>query len=165
MKSWTKIEYIIQKTNETVCSIGMYVLVPMMFLTSIDVICRAFWSHPITGSIEMSEYMLVILIMLGLGYTEKQKGNVRVDFIAKKLPKKVLSIIDIITSILSMTIIIIVIWQGWLLAMKETTVSYMLRIPQTPFRLMVSIGCFLLFLEMTVNLAKACNNFFRRSDD
>jgi hypothetical protein len=68
---------------------------------------------------------------------------------------------DIITTLMSLFIISVLIKEGWALAFKETTVSFMLRIPQAPFRLMVSIGCFLLGLELVIDLINACNKFRR----
>jgi TRAP-type C4-dicarboxylate transport system permease small subunit len=161
MTFWIKAKQVVGRTNVLVCNIGMYLLIPMMFLTSIDVISRAVLARPIIGSIELSEYMLVVIIMLGLGYTEQKKGNVRVGFILEKFSPKFQAAMDIITTLMSLFIISVLIKEGWALAFKETTVSFMLRIPQAPFRLMVSIGCFLLGLELVIDLINACNKFRR----
>lgn len=158
---WIKAKQAVQRTNVVVCTIGMYVLIPMMFLTSIDVIARAVWARPIAGSIEISEYMLAVLILLGLGYTEQKKGNVKVGFILEKFPQGFQAATDIITTLLSLFIVFVIVRQGWLIALKETTVSYILRIPQTPFRLLVSIGGFLLGLELFIDLINACDRLRR----
>jgi len=135
----------------------MFLLIPMMFLTSTDVMARAFLARPIAGSIELSEYMLAVLILLGLGYTEQKKGNVRVGILVERLPERFQAAVDIVTTTLSLFIIFVIVRQGWVIALKETTVSYILRIPQTPFRLLVSIGGFLLGLELVIDLVNACN--------
>lgn len=161
MDFWIRAKRVIQRVNLLACSIGMYMLIPMMFLTSTDVMARAFLARPITGSIELSEYMLAVLILLGLGYTEQKKGNVKVGLFLEKFPEGFQSAVDIITSLLSLFIIIVLVRQGWVIAVKETTVSYMLRIPQYPFRLLVSIGGFLLGLELVIDLINACNRIRR----
>jgi TRAP-type C4-dicarboxylate transport system permease small subunit len=157
-----KSKRIIQRINILVCSIGMYLLIPMMFITTTDVMARSFFARPITSSIELSEYMLAVLILLGLGYTEQVKSNVKVGFVLEKFSPRFQAVTDIITILLSLFIIFILVWQGWLIAMKETTVSFMLRIPQTPFRLLVSVGGFLLGLELIIDLINACNKLKRR---
>ena len=161
MAFWIKAKQIIRRTNTLACSIGMYLLIPMMFLTSTDVMARAVLARPIIGSIELSEYMLAVLILLGLGYTEQKKGNVKVGFILEKFPPGFQAATDIFTTLLSLFIVFIIVRQGWLLAVKETTVSYMLRIPQTPFRLLVSVGGFLVGLELVIDLINACNRLRR----
>jgi len=161
MVFWIKAKHVIQRINLWVCAIGMYLLIPMMFLTSADVMSRALFARPIVGSIELSEYMLAVLILLGLGYTEQKKGNVKVGLFLEKFPPRFQAATDIITSLLSLGIIFVLVRQGWLIAVKETTVSYMLRIPQAPFRLLVSIGAFLLGLELIIDLINACNRLRR----
>jgi len=162
MEFWIKAKEVVQRINILVCTIGMYLLIPMMFLTSTDVMARAVLARPISGSIELSEYMLAVVILLGLGYTEQKKGNVKVGFILEKFPPRFQAVTDIITTLLSLFIIFVMVWQGWLLAVKETTVSYMLRIPQNPFRMLVSIGGFLLGLELIIDLVNACNRLRKR---
>lgn len=157
MAFWVGAKKVVQRLNAWVCSIGMFLLIPMMFLTSTDVMARAFLARPIAGSIELSEYMLAVLILLGLGYTEQKKGNVRVGILVERLPERFQAAVDIVTTTLSLFIIFVIVRQGWVIALKETTVSYILRIPQTPFRLLVSIGGFLLGLELVIDLVNACN--------
>ena len=84
-----KSKRIIQRVNILVCSIGMYLLIPMMIITTTDVMARAFLARPITSSIELSEYMLAVLILLGLGYTEQVKGNVKVGFVLEKFGPRI----------------------------------------------------------------------------
>ena len=157
----SKAKHVVQRANTLVCTIGMYLLIPMMFLTSTDVMARAFLARPIIGSIELSEYMLAVLILMGLGYTEQKKGNVKVGFILEKFPPRFQAATDVLTALLSLCIVFVLVWQGWVLAVKETTVSYMLRIPQAPFRLLVSIGGGLLALELVIDLISACNRLRR----
>ena len=162
MNFWDQAKQSIQRTNRLVSSIGMYLLLPMMFLTSTDVMVRAFFSRPITGSIELSEYMLAVIILLGLGYTEQEKNNVKVGFIVDKFPPRFQAGVDLLTTLLSLFIVFILVWQGWVVALRETTVSYMLRIPQMPFRILVSIGGFLLALELFIDLVHACKRIGRK---
>jgi hypothetical protein len=45
-----------------------------------------------------------------------------------------------------------VVWQGGIEGIGERTVSEMLRIPQYPFRLLVAICGFLLWMELLIDL-------------
>jgi hypothetical protein len=63
-----------------------------------------------------------------------------------------------------MFIIAIVIWQGFLEGIRERTVSDMLRIPQYPFRLLVAVGGFLLWLELLIDLVSSIGKFVRRQE-
>lgn len=149
----TAIKQWIQRINFSLCSVGMFLLVPMMLITAGDVIGRATWARPITGAVELSSYMLVIFILLGVAYTHQVKGHVRVSFFVSRLPPRAQELLNIITVILSLFIIFVLAWQGWVVGIHERTVSDMLRIPQLPFRLLVSVAAVFLCLELLIDLA------------
>lgn len=157
-----KTKKVIQRLTFYVCAVGMFLLIPMMLLTVGDVIVRATLARTITGALEISEYMLAVFILLGLAYTQQIKGHVRVSFLTSRLPPRVQPAVEIVTTLLSLLIIFIVIWQGWVVGIHETTVSDMLRVPQAPFKLFVAVGGFLLFLELLIDLAASTGKLIRR---
>lgn len=152
----------IQRLTFYICVVGMFLLIPMMLLTTGDVIVRATLARTITGAVEISEYMLVVFILLGLAYTQQVKGHVKVSFLISRLPPRAQPVVEIVTILLSLFIIFIVVWQGWIVGIQETTVSDMLRIPQSPFKLLVAVGGFLLCLELLIDLAAATGKLVRR---
>jgi len=140
----------------------MILLIPMMLLTSAEVVGRAVWSRPIPGTMELSSYMLAIFILLGIAYTHQVRGHVRVTMLVSRLPRKWGIALDVITTLLSLFIIAVMTWQGWVVGIEERTVSDMLRVPQFPFRLLVSLGGLLLFLELLLELGDNLKKFVRR---
>ena len=132
--------------------VGMFLLIPMMLLTTADVLGRAIWSRPIPGAMELSSYILSIFILLGVAYTHQVKGQVRVTMLVSKLPRRLAVLLEILTTLISLFIISILAWQGWVVGMEEKSVSDMWRIPQLPFRLLVSVAGFFLALELILDL-------------
>lgn len=155
----------IQRLTFYVCTISMFMLIPMMFLTTIDVIGRAIFARPVPGAVELSEYMLAVVILLGLAYTQQVKGHPRVTLVISRFPVLLQQILEILMALLGMFIIYILVWQGWVLATgrMSTIVSDVLRIPQLPFRVLVSVGGALLFLELLVDLATAVGKLFEKT--
>jgi TRAP-type C4-dicarboxylate transport system permease small subunit len=133
-----------------------------MLLTTGDVIGRKFFSKTIPGTFEISEYILATFILLGAAYTQQVKGHVGVDFLTSRLSPRVRIVCEMVTTMLSLIVIAIVIWQGWLEGISERTVSDMLRIPQYPFRLLVAVGGFLLWLELLTDLFNSIGKLKRR---
>jgi TRAP-type C4-dicarboxylate transport system permease small subunit len=159
-----RVTQLIHRINFYVCVGGMCLLIPLMLLTTGDVIGRKFFSKTIPGTFEISEYILATFILLGAAYTQQVKGHVGVDFITSRLSPRVRTVCEIITTLLSLFIIAIVIWQGFLEGIRERTVSDMLRIPQYPFRLLVAVGGFLLWLELLIDLVSSIGKFTRRQE-
>lgn len=164
MQWLTKTKQTVQRLTFYVCAVSMFVLLPMMFLTTADVISRAFFARPLPSVVELSEYMLAVVILLGLAYTQQVKGHPRVTLIVSRLPLRLQAFLDVIINLLSMFIVFIVIWQGWVLATGRmaAVVSDTLEIPQLPFRLLVSLGAALLFIELFVDLIAALGKLFTR---
>lgn len=152
----------IQRVTLYVSYLGMILLIPMMLLTSTDVVGRALWSRPIYGTVELSSYMLAVFILLGIAYTHQVKGHVRVTMLTSRLPRKASSALDLVTILLSMFIIGLIAWQGWVVGMEERAVSDMLRVPQRPFKLLVSVAAFLLCLELCIDLFRTIKQLSRK---
>ncbi len=154
-----KLKHLIQRVNYYVCRVGVCLLLLLMLLTTGDVLGRKFFAKTIPGAFELSEYILVVFILLGAAYTQQVKGHVGINFLTSRLSPRVQALCNIVTLILSLFIISILIWQGWVEGIRERTVSEMLRIPQYPFRLLVAIGGFLLWLELLIDLLDSFGKF------
>jgi TRAP-type C4-dicarboxylate transport system permease small subunit len=145
--------------------VGMFFLIPMMLLTTGDVLGRAIWSRPIPGSMELSSYILSIFILLGVAYTHQVKGQVRVTMLVNRLPLRLAVLLEILTTLMSLFIISILAWQGWVVGMEEKSVSDMWRIPQVPFRLLVSVAGFFLALELLLDLFDLFKKLWAKTAD
>jgi len=143
---------LIRKSTLYMSNLGMFALIPMMLLTTGEVIGRAVWSKPIPGSMELSGYMLAVFILLGVAYTQQVKGHIRVSMLISLLPVRTQACLEAFTSLLSLCIVAVIAWQGWVIAMEERAVSDMLRIPQAPFKFLVFVAGLLLSLELLLDL-------------
>jgi TRAP-type C4-dicarboxylate transport system permease small subunit len=153
----------IQRATLYVSYLGMILLIPMMLITAADVVGRAVWSRPIYGTVELSSYMLAVFILLGVAYTHQVKGHVRVSMLLTRLPRRMGLSLDVITTLLSLFVVALLVWQGWVVGMEERAVSDMLRVPQRPFKLLVAVGAFLLWLELLIDLVTTVKQLLRRS--
>lgn len=164
MEWLSKIQKRAQHLSYWVSGVSMFVLIPMMLLTALDVITRTTFNKPIPGAVEMSSYMLVTVILLGLGYTHQVKVHPSVTLLVSRLPVRLQALVEIIATLICLGITSIVIWQGWVVATGDIgrIVSDVLRIPQLPFRLLVPVGGALLFLEFLVDLLTFTEKLFRK---
>ena len=65
----------------------MVFVLPLMLITTADVVGRGFFNKPIAGTFELSEYMLAVIILLGAAYTQQVKGHVAVDFLTSRFSR------------------------------------------------------------------------------
>jgi TRAP-type C4-dicarboxylate transport system permease small subunit len=142
----------IHKVNRFIAGAGALFLIPLMIITAGDVVSRDVFNHPVPGTVELSQYMLAVFILLGLAYAQQMKAHVAVSLITSRLPRYAQLILSIFTTLFSLFISCILVWQGWVIGIEEKTVSDMLRVPQYPFRLIVAVAAFLMCLELVIDL-------------
>ena len=119
-------------------------LAAMMVLTGVDVLARYLFNKPVTGSYELTEFMMPIVIALGLAFCALEKGHVRVELVTSKLPERTQAVMNTIVSLIFLGVFVLVTYQTWLRALgmiKSGQLSLTLYIPIYPFVLATAIGC------------------------
>jgi TRAP-type C4-dicarboxylate transport system permease small subunit len=152
MKGLERFRKVVQKASYGACFVGMFLAIPLMLLTVGDVVGRSFFNKPIPGTFELSEYMLAVIVLLGAAYTQQVKGHVGVDFLTIRFSPRTQAVLQAVTTIASLLVITIMVWQGYLEGIHEKAVSDQLRVPQWPFKLLVAAGGLLLWLELLLDL-------------
>lgn len=163
MRGWEEFKRIIHRLTHAVCVLGMVFILPLMLMTTADVLSRSFLNKPLPGVVELSEYMLALVILLGAAYTQQVKGHVHVDFLTAHMRARTQSILSMVTNLLCLAIVTVVVWQGYVLGLGEKSVSDMLRIPRAPFKFLVGIGGSLLWLELLIDFVDSIRTVARRS--
>jgi TRAP-type C4-dicarboxylate transport system permease small subunit len=162
MRGLEKIKKGIQAVNRFMAGVSGVFLIPLMIITAADVVCRDVFNHPIPGTVELSQYMLAIFILLGFAYTQQVKAHVAVSILTSRLPQNAQFILHLITTLMGLFIFSILAWQGLVVGVEERTVSDMLRIPQYPFRILVAVAAFFVCLELLVDVEESFNRLVRR---
>lgn len=146
----------------TVHKIGLAILIGMMLLTVVDVIGRKFFDAPITGSYELTEFMLALIVFFSLGYTQIQKGHIAMEALVSRFSPRAQAITDSIVSLISIGMGGVLTWQlaahaqRTYLGKHETGV---LHLPLYPFLMAAAFGCLLyscvLLVDFLHSLEKA----------
>jgi len=155
----------IQRLNRLICAVGAVFLIPLMLLTTGEVIGRNLFDRPIAGTVELSEYLLAVFILLGVAYTQQVKGNVAVSILVSRLPFRGQMVLNVVSTLLSLFILALLAWQGLIVGLEEKTVSDMLRVPQYPFRILVAMAAFFTCLELLIDLVEGVSRLLRGSSE
>lgn len=95
-----KISEIIEKAGYISGYLSGWLVPLMMILMVVEVITRYFLHQPLMIADEFTAYMLVALSYLGMAFTWRQGGHVRISILTSRLPSKLSSKIRIIALIL-----------------------------------------------------------------
>jgi TRAP-type C4-dicarboxylate transport system permease small subunit len=153
----------IQTVNRFIAGVSGFFLIPLMIVTAADVVGRDVFNRPIPGTVELSQYMLAVFILLSFAYAHQVKAHVAVSLVTSRLSYNAQLILKLITILMGLFIFSILAWQGLVVGIEERTVSDMLRIPQYPFRILVAVAAFLLCLELLIDFGDSVSKLAGRS--
>ena len=99
-------------------------LAGLLLLVFHEVIVRYVFNSPTLYSVELSEYLLVFVAFMSVGWVLKEDRHVQVTFLVDLFPPKIKLILDIVTSILIMGFCGIMVWKGGRSAITAYTGDY-----------------------------------------
>ena len=128
----------------------------IMILTVTDVFMRYVFNIPVTGSTELVEFLMVILI-LGVVPAALENRHITVDVLMERLTPKGRAFFDSITLFSGMLLVAIMGWRALvtsLFMISNDVRSPTLDISIYPFYIIVSVGFILLFISMIAIFVK-----------
>ncbi len=137
--------------------VGLGIILVTMFMTVVDVTGRKFFSAPITGSYELTELMLALIVFFALGYTQIQKGHIVMEALVSRLQPRTQFIIESIIYFISTWLALLMTWQLAAHAKRlwlAKNVTGVLHLPIHPFLIAASFGSLLFTLTLFVDFLK-----------
>lgn len=128
--------------------------VMLLFITlylSCDVIGRYIFNRPLPASFSIGKMLLVCMTFLSLGYVQRTRGNIELDFLAKHFSPLWQGIVDVISPLIGLLVFGLTVYGafGWSVQawrQKEFTED-IITFPTWPSRVIFFIG--ILFLCVT----------------
>ena len=145
-------------------NVGAGILAVMMFFAALDVLLRYFFNRPISGALELIQYMMLIIVVSGFAQCTIDKSHIRVEVLIDRCPPRIRTVLYCITSLLTLGLIVLItrqaiIYTGFLLDGHLT--SPVLFIPAFPFAIALALGMAVFSLgllgEFVYFLSKAVN--------
>ena len=141
------------------------IVMVILFFIVIEVASRAILNMPIMGVVEISGFLLVLVVFLGIAYVQLRKGHIRVDFLISRLSPRLASLHFMLTSIIILIIFSLIGYYGAKMTMQSYLVGeYEMTIPFLRvwvIRMFVPIGAFLVDLLVISELVQEIRKFIR----
>lgn len=99
-------------------------LAGLLLLVFHEVIVRYVFNSPTLYSVELSEYLLILVAFMSIGWALKEDHHVQVRFVVDTFPQKVRCVFDICTSLLVMVFCAILVWKGSRIALTAYSGNY-----------------------------------------
>jgi tripartite ATP-independent transporter DctM subunit len=138
--------------------IGTVILLFMVLLIGVNVPLRYFIRKPVKGSVELEEFLLVIMVFFGIAYTALKKRHIKVDMVLNRLPQSLQPVVSSFTSVISIGLCAVMTWRIVVNAQirwANEAKSIILNLPIFPFIFIAAFGSILLGLVMFAELLRS----------
>lgn len=145
---------IIKQIIDVLAQLGGWLLSILMFLLLIDFISRDMY-RPVPGVGEVSVFVLIAVVYLGIPYCEQIKGHVRVDLIISRLKPRLRGVINLFDYFLLLLIIGIVLYAVGQSALysyhTKEAVTGLIPLPVYPVKFVIVIGLMFYWIQLLLN--------------
>lgn len=142
----------VEKLTSLLSGFGIFVL---MLLGVAQVLGRKLLNIPIHGYIDIIEIMMSFLVFMGLAYTERLGGHIRMELFVTMMPKRVLWLFETLSVVVAIFVVGVLTyytgthaWRSW--TSGDSTMDAQILL--WPSKLVVSLSLALLFLRLLVEL-------------
>ncbi len=149
---------VINALTKFVGTFGGISICMMFILMSIDVTARYIFNASLSWVYELSEYLMVACIYLGLAYTDTVGGHIRIDFLLLRFPSKLRTIIELINHLFMFGFMVILTRQAWILFEESWRLGRAnmgaAQTPVAPSQLIMFIGCLLFSVHLLMRIVE-----------
>ena len=158
-------EKVVVKVSKTMNVIGICSLGVLMLLITSDVIGRFFFNRPVSGTVDIAQYSMIIAVYFSVAYCAVVKGHVSVDMLVSRLPERLQNFIELFTGLASMLLFFFVGWgatQQLMRSFSRKEVSWTVDIPTWPFRVALLAGVLMLFLVLLIEIVHTVSKVLKK---
>ncbi|GGF65032.1 hypothetical protein GCM10011332_18920 [Terasakiella brassicae] len=105
-----------QKLNEIgkfLALISGLAVFSLMILAVLSVSGRNFFNHPLPGYIDWIEQAMPLIAFMGISYTQRNGGHIRMDMVVGKLKGRTLYAAELLTTLAILTLMLLIVWGSW----------------------------------------------------
>jgi C4-dicarboxylate transporter, DctQ subunit len=131
------------------------VIFALVALASVNILGRWLFDLPISGYIDWVEQAMAFLAFLGLAYTQRLGGHIRMDIVIGRLHGRVLWGTEFISTLLMLFLTLVLVYGSYLHFYRAWEIgdsSLDIDLPTWPAKLVVPVALALLALRLVVQL-------------
>lgn len=143
-----------------------WVLFAMAMAIFYDVILRYVFNRPTIWTMEISEYALVFLVLIGTAEVQKQKAHIRMDYLHAKFSSGMRRYLDLLFFLLMALFSFLLFWTSFKMALTAYrygfTSNSLLETPLFIPYLIVPVGICLLLLQVVIDIIESFKEIISR---
>ena len=131
----------------------------IMWLIDANVLMRKLFNEPVTGTLEITEAALVLIIFLGLAYTQRRRGHIRVTLMTRHLPESLRHFLYFVVLLIGAGLTAWYTWAAYTYAIRSYNINEMewgvLIFQVWPIKAAIAVGWGLLSVQFLLDAVRA----------
>ena len=111
---------------------GGIVLAAMMLMTFMDVVGRYLFNHPLTGTVDLTELFMGLIVFFGIGHTTMRQNHIAVDLLTSRLTGRLATAFELFAQAVAGALGGLICWQLWIIAGEMMETNTLTRIWEYP---------------------------------
>jgi TRAP-type C4-dicarboxylate transport system permease small subunit len=143
------------KLESALTFVGGMVIFLLVFLATTNVLGRWLFSLPISGYIDWVEQAMAFFAFLGIAYTQREGGHIRMDMLVGNIHGRPLWVTELFASVLMLTVTLILIYGSFLHFLRAYQIgdsSLDINLPTWPAKLVVPVALSVLALRLMLQI-------------
>ena len=139
------------RLEKVLALLGGIVIMLLVLLATVNVLGRWIFSLPISGYIDWVEQAMAFMALLGLAYTQRLGGHIRMDILVSHLHGRRLWFTELVSTVLMLLITLVLIYGSWLHFLRSWQIgdsSLDINLPTWPAKLVVPVALTVLALRL-----------------
>ena len=131
--------------------LGGIVIMLLVLLATLNVLGRWLFSLPISGYVDWVEQAMAFMAFLGLAYTQRLGGHIRMDILVSHLHGRRLWFTELLSTVLMLLVTLVLIYGSWLHFLRAWQIgdsSLDINLPTWPAKLVVPVALAVLALRL-----------------
>ncbi len=151
----SRIDTLFYKLESKLTLIGGVVILLLVLLATCNVLGRWLFSLPISGYIDWVEQAMPFLAFLGIAYTARDGGHIRMDILVGQIRGRMLWVVELFATLLMLVITLVLIYGSYLHFFRAYSIgdsSLDINLPTWPAKLVVPVALTILALRLLLQI-------------
>lgn len=127
----------------------------LVLLATANILGRWFFSAPVDGYVDWVEQAMAFIAFLGIAYTQRQGGHIRMDILVGQLHGRWLWFTELLTTTLMFLVTLILVYGSYLHFFRAYSIgdsSLDINLPTWPAKLVVPVALSILSLRFALHI-------------
>lgn len=155
---------LLSMVETTISHVAAFFILLLMLTGVLQIMLRGFWNLPIRGYIDYVELTMAVIAFAAVGYAERLRAHIRMDFLPNALSGRAKILIEAFTTAIALIAVSMLVYATWFSFLRtwrlgDSTMD--IGAPIWPAKFLLFLALALLWLRLSFSLAGFAVAFHR----